>query len=158
MTSVLPGTGTETLSSTDHATRHPNRALLHSVNPNAFFIKSRLRYRSDKFENYLRDVPAIDAQHGRAMQRANMSSYGLTQVIPGFTGANPLAPQQKFTPRISILSINTTCMEHRTQRWVVLHKAHTTITNVQYCIIHNNRQVIQFQLSVPYVLFCFPYA
>lgn len=75
-----------------HSIRIGACVLLHSVNPNALFIKSRLRWRSDKFENCIRHVPALAAQHGRAMQRANVSSYGLTQVIPGFTGANPLAP------------------------------------------------------------------
>lgn len=66
-----------------HSVRIGACVLLHSVKPDPLFIKNRLRWKSNKFERYLRHVPVLAAQHGHIWHTADISSYALPQHMVG---------------------------------------------------------------------------
>ena len=59
---------------TSHSIRVGACVLLHVSGKSPDFIKFRLRWRSDSFRMYLRNLPALAIQHVKAIQQAQETS------------------------------------------------------------------------------------
>jgi hypothetical protein len=61
-----------------HSLRVGACVILHASGKNEVFIKHRLRWRSNSFMNYLRDVPILALQHASVLRRSNLGHIAPT--------------------------------------------------------------------------------
>jgi hypothetical protein len=61
-----------------HSLRVGACVILHANGKNEVFIKQRLRWRSDSFMNYLRDVPILALEHAMVLRRSQLGHIAPT--------------------------------------------------------------------------------